>query len=182
MASPSEVLKRVPLFSGLSQRQLKRLARDFSEREIKSGTRVMREGETSGISFFVIVEGTATVSLDGAEVRQLGLTYRTAPESAGIVAAGDRAPDAPLRTADGQPVRLFELFRGPHATTLAFDGPAPAGPHSWTIVPAGSSAPGALVDVDGHAFRAYGATAGAVVQIRPDGYVGAFDRALVPQR
>ena len=72
MASPPEVLKRVPLFSGLSQRQLRRLARDFREREVKSGTRVMREGEESGISFFVIVEGTATVSLHGAQVRQLG--------------------------------------------------------------------------------------------------------------
>jgi CRP-like cAMP-binding protein len=72
MASPPEVLKRVPLFSSLSQGQLKRLARDFREREIKSGTRVMREGEGSGISFFVIVDGTATVSLDGAQVRQLG--------------------------------------------------------------------------------------------------------------
>ena len=72
MASPPEVLKRVPLFSGLSQRQLKRLARDFREHQIKSGTRVMREGEKSGISFFVIVEGTATVSVDGAQVRQLG--------------------------------------------------------------------------------------------------------------
>lgn len=72
MASPPEVLKRVPLFSGLSQRQLKRLARDFTERDVKPGTRLMREGEMSGISFFVIVEGTATVSLDGREVRQLG--------------------------------------------------------------------------------------------------------------
>jgi CRP-like cAMP-binding protein len=72
MANTVEALKRVPLFSGLSQRELKRLARDFTEREIKSGTRVMREGETSGISFFVIVEGTATVSLDGAQVRRLG--------------------------------------------------------------------------------------------------------------
>lgn len=72
MPSPPEILKRVPLFSGLSQRQLKRLARDFTERDIKAGTRVMREGEMSGISFFVIVEGTATVSVDGDEVRQLG--------------------------------------------------------------------------------------------------------------
>ena len=72
MAIRADDLKRVPLFSSLSQRQLKRLARDFREREIKSGTRVMREGEESGISFFVIVEGTATVSLHGAQVRQLG--------------------------------------------------------------------------------------------------------------
>jgi CRP-like cAMP-binding protein len=72
MARPPEVLKSVPLFSGLSQRELKRLARDFSERDIKPGTSVMREGEMSGISFFVILEGTATVSVGGADVRQLG--------------------------------------------------------------------------------------------------------------
>jgi len=72
MARPPEVLKSVPLFSGLSQRELKRLARDFSERDIKPGTSVMREGEMSGISFFVIVEGTASVTLDGGQVRKLG--------------------------------------------------------------------------------------------------------------
>src|SRR5215218_9638671 len=72
MASLAHELKRVPLFSGLSQRQLKRLARGFREREVKSGTQVMREGEKSGISFFVIVDGTATVSVDGNQVGQLG--------------------------------------------------------------------------------------------------------------
>src|SRR3954453_20128363 len=72
MASRADELKRVPLFSSLSQRQLRRLARDFREREVKSGSRVVGEGEKSGISFFVIVEGTATVSLDGDQIRQLG--------------------------------------------------------------------------------------------------------------
>jgi CRP/FNR family cyclic AMP-dependent transcriptional regulator len=72
MASPADELKRVPLFSGLSQRQLKRLARGFREREVKSGTSLMREGEKSGTSFFVIVDGTATVSVDGNQVAQLG--------------------------------------------------------------------------------------------------------------
>src|SRR5215204_5770335 len=72
MASLADELKRVPLFSGLTQRQLKRLARSFRERGVKSGTQVMREGEKGGVSFFVIVDGTATVSVDGNEVRQLG--------------------------------------------------------------------------------------------------------------
>ena len=72
MATLAEELKRVPLFSGLSQRQLKRLARDFREREVKSGTPLIREGEKAGISFFVIVDGTATASIDGNEVRKLG--------------------------------------------------------------------------------------------------------------
>jgi CRP/FNR family transcriptional regulator, cyclic AMP receptor protein len=72
MANPVEDLKRVPLFSGLSQRQLKHLAKDFREREIDAGTRVMAEGEKGGISFFVIVDGTATVSADGNQIGQLG--------------------------------------------------------------------------------------------------------------
>jgi CRP-like cAMP-binding protein len=33
---------------------------------------VIREGEKSGISFFVIVDGTATASVGGNEVRKLG--------------------------------------------------------------------------------------------------------------
>jgi CRP/FNR family transcriptional regulator, cyclic AMP receptor protein len=72
MASAADELKRVPLFSDLSGRQLKALARGFRERDVKAGTALMREDEKSGISFFVIVEGTATVSVDGKEVRQLG--------------------------------------------------------------------------------------------------------------
>jgi CRP/FNR family transcriptional regulator, cyclic AMP receptor protein len=72
MASLADELKTVQLFSGLSQRQLKRLARGFREREVKSGTHVIQEGAKSGNSFFVIVEGTATASVDGNELRKLG--------------------------------------------------------------------------------------------------------------
>src|SRR5215213_1360816 len=72
MATRADELKRVPLFSSLSQRQLRRLARDFREREVEPGARVVAEGDKSGVSFFVIVDGTATVSMDGNEVAQLG--------------------------------------------------------------------------------------------------------------
>jgi hypothetical protein len=37
--------------------------------------------------------------------------------------------------------------------------------------------PPAFVDVEGHAFAAYGATPGTVVDIRPDGYVAAIRAA-----
>jgi CRP/FNR family transcriptional regulator, cyclic AMP receptor protein len=72
VASLADELKRVPLFSDLTQRQLKRLARGFKEREYKSGAQVVREGKMSGIGFFVIVDGKATVSAGGREVAQLG--------------------------------------------------------------------------------------------------------------
>jgi CRP-like cAMP-binding protein len=72
VATLANDLKRVPLFSSLSQRQLKRLSRDFRKRTFAYGTTPVRQGHTSGIGFFVIVEGEASVSVDGKEVARLG--------------------------------------------------------------------------------------------------------------
>ena len=72
MATLVEELKRVPLFNELSQRQLKRLARDFKERTFRPGTSMLRQGKMSGVDFFVIAEGEASVSVDGKEVGRLG--------------------------------------------------------------------------------------------------------------
>ena len=72
MATLADELKKVPLFSELSQRELKRLARNFREREVKPGTALIQEGAKSGNSFFVIAEGRATASVGGNEVKQLG--------------------------------------------------------------------------------------------------------------
>jgi len=68
----ADELKRVPLFSGLSQRQLKQLAKDFHERRVKPGTELIKQGEMSGIDCFVIAEGEAAVKVDGVEVDRLG--------------------------------------------------------------------------------------------------------------
>ena len=65
-------LKQVPLFNSLSQRQLKRLARDFRERTVGSGTTLVERGKMSGVDFFVIVEGEASVTVDGEEIDRLG--------------------------------------------------------------------------------------------------------------
>lgn len=65
-------LQEVPLFSGLSQRQLKRLARLFKERRFAAGRPVVKQGEMSGVGFFVISEGEASVTVDGAYVKGLG--------------------------------------------------------------------------------------------------------------
>ena len=72
MPSLVEVLEKVSLFSGLNQRQLKRLARDFKERDFKPGTTPLKEGHMSGIGFFVITDGEASVARDGKEVARLG--------------------------------------------------------------------------------------------------------------
>jgi CRP-like cAMP-binding protein len=72
MATSPEVLKRVPLFNQLNQRQLKRLAAKFKERSFPAGTTIVEQGKMSGIGFFVLVKGDATVTKDGKVVLRLG--------------------------------------------------------------------------------------------------------------
>jgi CRP-like cAMP-binding protein len=72
MPSVAEDLQRVPLFSGLSQRQLRQLAKDFRTRPIPVGTQLTRQGEMSGVAFFVIAEGEAAVTVDGERVDTMG--------------------------------------------------------------------------------------------------------------
>jgi len=69
--APLELLKRVPLFTGLGDRELKQIAQSMKERTFSAGDRVTEEGK-GGIGFFVIGEGTAKVSVGGAEVRTFG--------------------------------------------------------------------------------------------------------------
>jgi len=72
MADAAAELARVPLFSGLSKRQLKQLASSFRERTYGPGITIVREGQMSGIGFFVLVEGTAAVSVRGTVVDTVG--------------------------------------------------------------------------------------------------------------
>jgi len=65
-------LKEVPLLSCLNQRELKRLARTVREQRFPPGTTVLREGKMSGVSFFIISDGEAAVSVNGKEVVRLG--------------------------------------------------------------------------------------------------------------
>jgi hypothetical protein len=100
----------------------------------------------------------------GREFHQLDLGYPGSslameqPERSGGILAGDRAPDAPVRGAAGQPTRLFTLFQGPHWTLLGYDvdrasivSPR-AGLRSHTIGPRGD-----IIDDGGHMRDAYGA-------------------------
>ncbi len=71
MAEVEETLRRVPLFSGVKPKDLKKLGRRMTERSFGEGDVITREGE-SGLGFFVIEDGNATVSLKGEIVRTLG--------------------------------------------------------------------------------------------------------------
>ncbi|MGW0326186.1 FAD-dependent monooxygenase [Nocardia sp. NPDC003183] len=66
-----------------------------------------------------LVDGDEDAMHRGPETRQLAITYRC-PDDDGPLVAGDRAPDATLHDETGRPIRLFDVFRGPHATLLRF--------------------------------------------------------------
>ena len=72
MASTSDDLARIPLFQGLNRRQLNKLARETRARRFTAGTPVVREGEMSGVGFFVIRDGQASVTVGKKKVATLG--------------------------------------------------------------------------------------------------------------
>jgi 2-polyprenyl-6-methoxyphenol hydroxylase-like FAD-dependent oxidoreductase len=126
------------------------------------------------------------------ETLQLGINYRHASLShelrgePGALQAGDRAPDAPgLRDAQGEH-RLFDFFRGPHVTVLAFgegwDGMLDAlrlrHGDGLKIVAIGNG----LADTEGYATAAYGVDGCVLFVVRPDGYIGLVtrDRSTLP--
>jgi CRP/FNR family cyclic AMP-dependent transcriptional regulator len=69
--TPVELIKRVPLFADLDDRELKQIAASMKERIFSAGDTVTEEGK-GGIGFFVIGDGTASVSVGGSQVRTLG--------------------------------------------------------------------------------------------------------------
>jgi 2-polyprenyl-6-methoxyphenol hydroxylase-like FAD-dependent oxidoreductase len=116
----------------------------------------------------------------GREVHQLDLGYVASslalekPERHAGLLAGDRAPDAPVRGAAGQPTRLFQLFKGAHWTLLGYDVerdavPPRPGLHIHTV-----GARGDIFDEVGHLRDVYGLASGDWVLVRPDGYIGAI--------
>ena len=71
MAKPSaELVRGVPLFSDLDAKDADRLASDFIERHFNAGDVIAEEG-ASGLNFFVVESGEATVAVGGAEVKRL---------------------------------------------------------------------------------------------------------------
>jgi CRP-like cAMP-binding protein len=66
MAAPVDLLRKVPLFEDLSDRELKRLAKSFRETKFSAGGKIATEGQR-GVGFFVIGEGEVAYIVDGKE-------------------------------------------------------------------------------------------------------------------
>jgi CRP/FNR family cyclic AMP-dependent transcriptional regulator len=67
----TELLKRVPLFADLEDRELQQIANSMKQRRFSAGQQIAVEGQ-SGVGFFVIEDGQAKVTVGGDEVRMLG--------------------------------------------------------------------------------------------------------------
>jgi 2-polyprenyl-6-methoxyphenol hydroxylase-like FAD-dependent oxidoreductase len=118
----------------------------------------------------------------GREARQLDLGYQGSTLSMDLgrtptLSAGDRAPDAPGHDPSGAPLRLFECLKGPHWTLLTYEAETPLAPRDGLmVVRIGAD----LIDDARHFRGAYGAKAGDLFLIRPDGYLAAVARADDP--
>ncbi|MBA2569396.1 MAG: cyclic nucleotide-binding domain-containing protein [Actinobacteria bacterium] len=69
--STVDSLARLALFADLSRPQVEEVSHLFDEQVFAEGERVLRHG-LSGSSFYVVLEGEASVRIDGDERMQLG--------------------------------------------------------------------------------------------------------------
>ncbi|MGV9362161.1 FAD-dependent oxidoreductase [Amycolatopsis sp. NPDC003731] len=108
----------------------------------------------------------------GKDEQQLSLTYRGGPlapagrDRTRTLQAGDRAPDADLPGA-----RLFDTYRGPHFTLVAFgpEAAAASGELGWPA----AGVPVRRITVDEpDVRRSHGIEGDALLLVRPDGYLG----------
>ena len=72
MARPTvDVLKKVPLFSSLDDRELEEIAVSMKERRVPAGETILEQG-AGGAGFFVVDEGEAEVTVSGEPVATIG--------------------------------------------------------------------------------------------------------------
>jgi CRP/FNR family transcriptional regulator, cyclic AMP receptor protein len=71
VAASPDMLKKVPLFAGLDNKELQQIASSMRERKFKAGDTVTQEG-AGGVGFFVVEEGQADVSVGGQAKGSVG--------------------------------------------------------------------------------------------------------------
>lgn len=89
-------LRRVPLFDGLSDKELEFLAGVTTETSVKEGSVLVKQGEL-GQEAMIVEAGTASVTRDGSEIDTIGpgdffgemSLVNNQPRNAGVVATSD---------------------------------------------------------------------------------------------
>jgi CRP-like cAMP-binding protein len=69
--APLDVLAKVPLLAGLDRKALGSLAGMLKDRTFHAGDTAVDEG-AQGVGFFIVLDGSATVTIGGRQVRRLG--------------------------------------------------------------------------------------------------------------
>jgi CRP/FNR family transcriptional regulator, cyclic AMP receptor protein len=104
-----DLLGRVPLFEGLSQAQLRKVAEVCEPERFRRGTHVFREGET-GSTMFVLVEGKIRISRQVPGMGEEALAILAPGAAFGEMAVVEEAP----RSADAiahEDVTLLRIER-----------------------------------------------------------------------
>jgi CRP/FNR family transcriptional regulator, cyclic AMP receptor protein len=100
--SKAEVLGRVPLFARCTRKELEFLASRTDEVDVKANHTLIKQGSPSD-SFYVILDGQATVNVDGKERPPLG-----AGDFFGEISMLDRGP-ATATVVTTTPVRAMVM-------------------------------------------------------------------------
>ena len=98
-----EILRRVPLFDGLSEKELAAVTNAAKERRFDTGDTIVGEGE-GGVGFFVIAEGSARVEVHGERRGTLG-----PGDSFGEVALLDEGGRRTASVIAESPLRVFGI-------------------------------------------------------------------------
>jgi CRP-like cAMP-binding protein len=98
-----EILQRVPLFDGLSAKEVSAIASAAKERRFDTGDTIVGEGE-GGVGFFVIAEGSARVETRGERRGTL-----KPGDSFGEVALLDEGGRRTASVIAESPVRVFGI-------------------------------------------------------------------------
>jgi len=64
MSAAADTLKKVPLFAGLGDKEIKHIAGAMVERRFRAGDHMTEQG-SQGVGFFVIEDGEADVTVNG---------------------------------------------------------------------------------------------------------------------
>jgi len=110
--STDERLARIPLFEGLSKKQLSQVSRLMTPLDLKAGKVIARQGEV-GREFLILLEGQVEVARDGKII-----AVRGAGDFIGEIALLDNRPRTATVTARTDVV-VEVLNRGEFASLLA---------------------------------------------------------------
>ena len=119
--SDVETLARLALFAGLDRPELEEIAHTFDEEVFPAGQRVLRKG-LSGSGLYVVLDGEATVALDGRELARLGRGefFGEVTSLLGGAPTADVVAETPLRclVVPGPRVEEFLLSHPPVAVAM----------------------------------------------------------------